>query len=108
EGVVGLRLDRLAARRLVEARPAAARLVLRVGDEELGAAARTAVDAVGLRVVEHARPGALGALLAEHVVLLGRQLATPLLVSLLNLLRHGHRLSGRRFTLYTCFRDYTT
>src|SRR5205807_9811081 len=45
EAGVGLLLDRLLARRRVEGRPAAARVVLRVGDEQLGSAARAVVRA---------------------------------------------------------------
>ena len=80
-------LDGLAARGRVERWPAAAGVVLRLGLEQLGAAAGAAVDAVGEDVVVLAGECPLGALLAQHAVLLGGQLLPPLLLGLLNL---GH------------------
>src|SRR5688572_3286662 len=79
-------------RRLVEARPAASRLELRVGAEELGAAARTAVHAVGVLVPIRAGERALRAFVAQDLVLLGRESLAPLLLGELCLRFHGSRV----------------
>src|SRR5439155_7411829 len=86
---VGLHLDRLLARGHVERGPAATRVVLRVGDEELGAAAGAAVGAGLERVVVLTCESSLRALLAQHVVLLGSQLGAPLLLCFLDLWHHS-------------------
>ena len=67
---VGLGDRRSRGRRLDEARPAGAGVELRVGAEELGAAAGAAVDAGVLRVDVLAGERALGALPPEDLVLL--------------------------------------
>src|SRR5438067_10537580 len=86
---VALGGDGAAVGRAREPRPAGAAVELGLGAEELGAAAG-AEEAAGLVVVpERAGEGALGALLTENAVLLGRQLAAPLLVGLLYALVHG-------------------
>src|SRR4051812_320705 len=82
--VVGPQLDRLGDLGLGEARPAGAGVELGVGREQLGAAARAAVHAVLVVVPVAPREGAFGRTLAQHVVLLGRELLTPLLISLLD------------------------
>src|ERR1700756_522819 len=82
---VRLLLDRLAARRRRERRPAAARVVLRVRLEQLGPAARAAVRPGLEDVVVLAREWRLCSLAAEDVVLLGRQLGAPLRLGLLDL-----------------------
>src|SRR6266702_81477 len=74
--------------RLVERRPPAVALELRVRPEQLLPAGPAAVDADGLGVDVLAGERPLGAGLAQHVVLLRGQLAPPLLLGL------GH-LSGR-------------
>ena len=77
EAVVGAQLDVLEVGRLGEAGPAGAGVELGVGGEQLGAAADAAVHAVVLLVPVGAGEGALGAGLAGHLVLLGRQLLAP-------------------------------
>ena len=90
EGAVLDVLDRVAGQRGVERRPPAVRLELRVAAEELGAAGAAGVDALGLGVGVLAAEGRLGAGLAQHLVLGGRQLRAPLLVGALD----GIRLVG--------------
>src|SRR5260370_31304454 len=68
--------------------PAAAALELLPGAKELGAAARAKVAAGLVVIPERASERALGGLLAKHAILLGRQLAAPLLVALLDLVVH--------------------
>jgi len=63
------------------------RVELRLAAEQFVATGPAAVDAERLGVVVLAGEGALGAGLAEHVVLLGGELLTPLLVGLLDLVR---------------------
>src|SRR4051794_24077149 len=82
-------LHRLGHRGLREARPARPRVELRARHEQLGATARAAIDAVVMAIPVLARERPLGARLAEHLVLLGRQLLAPLRVGLLDLSRHG-------------------
>ena len=65
-------LDGVGILRLVEARPSTARLELRRRIEQLCAACRAVVRAVGVLVDVLAAPGALGACTAQHFVLLGR------------------------------------
>src|SRR5690606_14076095 len=55
---------------------------LRLAAEQLGTAGAAAVHARGLGVDVLAGPRALGARLAEHVVLLGGELPAPLLLAL--------------------------
>src|SRR4051812_44236965 len=85
-------LDRLGELRLGEARPARAGVELRLGVEQLRAAGGAAVDAVLVVVPVLAGERALGALLAQHLVLLGRELLAPLGVGLLNLGGHAFRV----------------
>src|SRR5436190_7265822 len=80
--VVGAQLDRLGDGRLGEARPAGARVELRVGVEEPCAAGPAAVVAGFLVVGVLAREGRLGARPAQHLVLRGRQLLAPLAIGL--------------------------
>src|SRR3954467_1081949 len=84
-------LDRVGDR-LVERRPAAAGVELRVRLEEPGVAGLAGVDALGLGVGVLADEGTLRAGLAEHRVLLGRELLAPLLVGLLHLVCHASNL----------------
>src|SRR3954447_9467863 len=81
--------------RLVEARPAAAGVELRVGLEELRPARLAGVHARGLGVGVLPDERSLGAGLAQHGVLLGRELLAPLLVGLLHLVGHGPSLPRR-------------
>src|SRR5438128_2073069 len=84
---VGLLVHGLAGRGCGERGPAAAGVVLRLGVEQLGSAARAAVcprleDVVVLAAERRLRP-----LLAQDAVLLGRQFLAPFLLGLLDL-RH--------------------
>ena len=72
-----------AFQRLVEAGPAGAALELGVGCEQFLAAAGAGEYAVALLGVQRAGAGPLGAMLAQHLVLRGRQLRAPLLVGVL-------------------------
>src|SRR6185503_9276387 len=74
---VGLGLDRL-RQRLVEARPAGAALEFGVGGEQRQVAAGAGENAFAFFAIERARARALGAVLAQHGVLLGRQALAPL------------------------------
>src|SRR5215210_3828658 len=84
---VDLLVDGFRARRREERWPAAAGVVLRFGGEQLRAAAGAAVAARIEDVVVFARERALRALLAQHAVLLRRQLGPPLLLGFRDL-RH--------------------
>src|SRR4051812_26917874 len=90
---VGLLVHGLLARRRRERGPAAAGVVLRVGFEELCAAAGAAVRAVFEGVVVLAAERRLRPLFAEDAVLSGRQLLAPFLLGLLDL-RHGASVAG--------------
>src|SRR5450432_1013435 len=68
---VGLGGDGVLGRRRREAGPAGARVVLRVGREQLGAAARAQVRRLVVRVPVRARERGLGALLPQHAKLVG-------------------------------------
>ena len=74
-----MQLHGVGDRRLGEARPAGAGVELRVRAEQLVAAGAAAVDAVGLRVRVRAGERRLGALLAQDVEAVGRELLAPLL-----------------------------
>src|SRR5262245_15995826 len=91
-----LRLDGIGACRLPEARPARARVVLRLGAEELGSAAGAAIRARLLRVPVAARERALGCMVPQHAVLLVRELALPFGVALLDLRRQSRHLHDQR------------
>src|SRR5438477_6125941 len=88
EGRIALLVDRLVARRRGEGRPAAARVVLGLGAEELGAAARAAVRARLEHVVVLARERRFRPLFAEDAVLLGVELRAPLRLGLLDFRHH--------------------
>src|SRR5689334_1663707 len=68
--------------RLVEARPAGAALELRFRSEQRQVAAGAGEGALAVLFEERAGPGPLGALIAQDLVLLRRQLRTPLGVGL--------------------------
>src|SRR5436853_5455178 len=89
---VDLLVHGVLAGRSGEGGPAAARVVLRVGVEQLRAAAGAAVGARLEGVVVLAAERRLRSLLAQDAVLLGRQLFAPLLLGLLDL-RHGTRVA---------------
>src|SRR4051812_12944816 len=91
---VRLLVDRIVARRGVERGPAAAGVVLRLGGEQLRAAAGAAVRAVLEDGVVLAAERPFGALLAQDAVLLGAQLGPPLGFGLLDL---GHASPSRDF-----------
>src|SRR5581483_6095407 len=78
-------LDVLGHGRVIEARPAGARLELGVGVEQHGAAARAPVRAVVLDVDVLAGERPLGSVLAQDVVLLGAQALAPLRIGELDL-----------------------
>src|ERR1700730_9425102 len=88
EGAVLQQHHGVALGRLVEARPAAVGLELRVGGEQPRAAGPAVVDAAGLGVGVLAGERRLGARLPEHLVLLRGQPLAPLVLRELNL-RHG-------------------
>src|ERR1700733_9897824 len=77
-------LDVGPVRRLGEARPPRARVELRLGGEQLGAAAGTAIRSVRLLVEIGAGERALGSMAPKHLVLSGRQLLAPLALGLLD------------------------
>src|SRR5262245_34900583 len=87
-GRVDLRVDAVERGRLDEARPAGARVELRLGAEQLRPTAGAAVDARLLRVDVGAGEGPLGALPAQHLVLLRAELGPPIGVRLLDALAH--------------------
>src|SRR5580692_5214686 len=96
QAVVRPQLDRLGDSRLGEAGPARARLELGVGAEQVRATAGAAVHAGVLVVDILAREGRLCARTAQHLVLLGRQLLTPLLLALgHSLIAHTNVLAAR-------------
>src|SRR5688572_11369708 len=76
-----------------KAGPAGTALELAAGGEQRLPAAGTAERAGALLLEQRAGPGRLGAVAAQHGVLLRRQRAAPLLVSLFN--RIFHHLSRR-------------
>src|SRR5207244_10635004 len=84
--------DAVGSHRLGEARPARAGIEFRVGAEQLCLARRAAIDAGIVVIPVLAGEGALGPLLATHGVLVGGELAPPLLVCLLDLRLHGRSL----------------
>src|SRR5689334_16037926 len=71
--------------RLVEARPAGPAFELGIGGEQRQVATGAGEDALAMLLEERAGAGALGALLAQDLVLLRRQLRAPLGVGLLDL-----------------------
>src|ERR1700722_6406066 len=71
--------------RLIEARPAGAALEFRLRGEQRQVAAGTGEDALAMLFQERARTRALGAFLAQDLILLRRQLRTPLGVGLFDL-----------------------
>src|SRR5882724_1941908 len=85
EAAVGLGLDGFLAGRLIEARPAGAGIELRRRIEHRLAAADAGIRPRLMMVPELAGEGALGAVLASHLVLLGRQLLAPLRIALFDL-----------------------
>src|SRR5690348_5500686 len=87
-GLVHVLLDLRLRSRLGEARPAAARVELLARAEQFLAAAGAAIRALGMVVPILAGESALGPLLAQHVVLLGRQALAPILLARL-LVAHG-------------------
>ena len=91
-------LDGLAEHGVGEARPAGARVELRVGAEQLVAAAGAAVDAVALLVDVLAGERGLGGGVAQDLVLVGVELLAPLLVGLRDLLGllHVSPVAGSR------------
>ncbi len=75
---IGVRRHVLVGHRLEEARPAGARVELRVRGKERQAAADARVDAVPLVVEQRAAERPLGPMRARNLELLGRQLLPPL------------------------------
>src|SRR3954452_25242578 len=87
-------LDRVGELRLREARPARAGLELRPGVEELGAAARAAIDAVVVAVPVAARDRPPRPAAPQQVVRPGPELVTPLRIGLRDLGGHGSRVDA--------------
>src|SRR2546423_8195746 len=85
---VALLVDRLVTRRRREGRPPAARVVLGLGAEELGAAACATVRPRLEQVVVFPRERGFRPLLAEDAVLLGAELRAPLRLGLLDFRHH--------------------
>src|SRR5258708_39240603 len=91
--------------RLEEARPAGAAVELRIGGEQCLSAAGAHKRALAVFLVERAGTGTLGAVLAQHAVLLGRERTAPFSLALgygkalllaLAPLEHDPRSSGTR------------
>src|SRR5438552_7617054 len=95
EAAVGIGLDPVLERRR-EARPAGTAVELGAGVEQGLAAAGAVIDPGAVLLVERAHPGALGAVLAQHPVLLGREAPAPLFVAQRNLECLARRDFGRR------------
>src|SRR5439155_17735134 len=87
-------VDRVFVRRGVERGPAAARVVLRLRLEDGCTAAGALIRARLEGVVVFAAERALGALLAENPVLLGREGCPPLLFGLLDLTHGANGTNG--------------
>src|SRR5207247_4070645 len=83
-------------RRRVERRPAAARVVLRIGHEELGPASGAVIRAGLEGVVVLTCERSLRALLAEYAVLLRSELGAPFLICFLDLCHHLFKRSRVR------------
>ncbi len=84
EGAVRGRADRI-VQRLPEARPAGAALILGLGREQRQVAAGAGEGALAVLLEQRARSRPLGALVAQDLVLLRRQLRAPFGVGLLDL-----------------------
>src|SRR3569833_2382685 len=84
--------------RLEEARPACAAIELRAGLEQRLIARRAFEGAFAIFLIERARARALRAVLAQHTELIGRQLALPLVVRLLDCIVRGWMLLHKRAT----------
>src|SRR5262245_37555112 len=81
--------------RLIKARPAGAAVELGVGGEQRQVAAGAGEDALAMLLQKRARPRPFGAVLAQALVLLWRQLRAPFDVGLLDLeFPGGQLLSG--------------
>jgi len=86
EAPILVKLDRSPSDRLEEARPTGARLVFRIGTEQLRSAGRASIDsAVGEGVLPGI--GAFGPFISEHLELLRGQAPEPLLLGVGELLR---------------------
>src|SRR5439155_22580325 len=93
EAAVGIGLHLVVERR-PETRPAGAAVKLGLRREQRLPATGAVVDHGPILLIERARTGALGAVLAQHMVLRRRQAPAPLLVAELHLeslLRFGRR-----------------
>src|SRR6476646_9852744 len=71
-----------ALHRRIEARPAAAALILGLGFEQFRATTGAKVSPIPFLVVQRAGPGAFCAGLAQHTILLGRELVLPVFLGL--------------------------
>src|SRR5689334_17541601 len=87
--------DILRVDRRIERRPATAGVELRVGLEQRRAAAHAAVRSGGFVVPIFAAERALGALLAGHAILFGRELRFPFGVGFAMGVAHGSIVSRR-------------
>ncbi len=83
--------DRLGVDGLVERRPSAVAVEFGASNEQFGTASAARVEASTILFEEFARPGALGACLAQHAELFGCQSLAPLGVgSLGGFFCHAH------------------
>src|ERR1700745_1741811 len=82
----GLRaVGKYGAERIVEARPTGAAFELGLGGEQRQVAAGAGEDALAVLLQKRARPGTLGALVAQDLILLRCELGAPLGVGLFDL-----------------------
>src|SRR5262245_38428818 len=79
--VIGLLADVLPGDRLKKARPAGARVELRVGQKQWEAATSTRIDTLHFVVEQHSAKGPLGTTGPQDSKLLGRQSLPPLVVT---------------------------
>jgi hypothetical protein len=100
-GGVRLLVDRVLAGGRVERRPPAARVVLRLGTEELRPTARAAVCARLERMVVFTGERRLGALPPQDAVLLRIQLGAPLFLGLLDFRHHFSLIRVPPYSLAT-------
>jgi len=85
-------IETILGTRSIEARPAAARVVLATRREQLGTAAHAAVNSGELAVMVAAAKGRFGALTTCHPVLLVAEHRAPLLIGPFYITRHHGEL----------------
>ena len=92
EGPVVVLGHSVVAHRLIETRPAGARVEFRIRREKWRTAAHASKNSLALLMIEGARTGPLGAVLARDFVLFRRQLRPPFRIALLDPLCHNPTL----------------